>query len=142
MAKFIAHRGNTTGPKPDFENTIDYMRSALNDGYDVECDLIMYDNQLYFGHDEPQEAVDLEFIHNSNVWCHAKNLDAMCVLIEMNTNAFWHQNDNITITTRNYIWCFPGIHINSRRAIWLDLHDRPLPNKIENIHAICGDVAV
>ena len=61
-------------------------------------------------------------------------------LIKLNCNVFWHQNDSVTMTNHGYIWCYPGIHANLPKAIWLDLHDKPLPEKIDNIYGICSDV--
>ena len=36
---FIAHRGNTSGPQPSFENTEDYLQDAIDKGYHVEVDI-------------------------------------------------------------------------------------------------------
>jgi hypothetical protein len=71
MVKYIAHRGNTQGPQPSFENTIEYLRSAYQD-YDVEIDLIGHNGTLYLGHDEPQQPAPLDFVQSEGVWCHAK----------------------------------------------------------------------
>jgi len=137
--KKIAHRGNTNGPQPTFENTLEYMISAWSEGYDIECDLIAHKGILYFGHDEPQQPADTEFIQRNGVWCHAKNFEALVLLSEMKTHYFWHENDNLTITSKSFIWCFPGIHIKHKNAIWLNLHNKSLPNDLNGIYGVCSD---
>lgn len=141
MARFIAHRGNYKGPQKFAENTIQYLEHAYFDiGYDVECDLIEHNGNLYFGHDEPQEIADLSFLQRDGVWCHAKNLEALELLLGMRTNCFWHEKDTVTLTSNKYIWCYPGNFPVHPRAVWLDLEDKPLPANKFGIYAICGDV--
>lgn len=141
MARFIAHRGNYQGPQKYAENTLQYLQHAYFDiGYDVECDLIAHRGNLYFGHDEPGEMADLNFIQRDGVWCHAKDLDALELLLSMRTNCFWHEKDTVTLTSQKYIWCYPGNFPVHPRAVWLDLEDIPLPKNKFGIYAICGDI--
>lgn len=138
--RFIAHRGNYKGPQKFAENTIQYLEHAYFDmGYDVECDLIEHNGNLYFGHDEPQEIADLNFIQRDGVWCHAKNLKALELLLDMHTNCFWHEKDTVTLTSNKYIWCYPGIFPVHPLAIWLDLENTVLPENTTGIYGICGD---
>lgn len=137
---FIAHRGNTEGPTPEKENTLEYLKQAYDLGYGVECDIQVHNGQLYFGHDEPQELVDYEFISRTNVFCHAKTVETFSRLLNLNVNCFWHETDQVTLTSDGQMWCYPGIHPLHEKAIWLDLLDAPLPNKIDiPIYGICGD---
>lgn len=137
--KLIAHRGNTTGPELEFENTLDYMKSALHLEYDVECDIVDYKGKLYFGHDEPQEEVDWTFLTNSNVWAHAKTITALEILSKTNVHYFWHQNDLLTITNKGYIWCYPNTFVQSEKAVWLELLDCPINKNFRKIYAVCSD---
>ena len=140
--KFIAHRGNWAGPNPAYENKLEYLQAALDKQFDVECDLIGYRGELYFGHDEPDELADREFISNPSVFCHAKNLEALLLLADMrSTNYFWHQEDTVTLTSQGHMWCYPGVHPVHKRAIWLDLGGIPLPENTYGIYGICGDKA-
>lgn len=139
MVKFIAHRGNTRGPT-DQENQTDYLLAALSKGYMVEADVILYNEKLYLGHDEPQELLSDQLLENPNVIFHAKNLEALTALMDKNLHCFWHQVDRVTITNQGFIWCYPGVHPVHPKAIWLDLHDMPLPKVIDPcIYAVCGD---
>ena len=141
MAKFIAHRGNTQGPDPTNENTIDYLKSAyLN--HDVEIDLLGHKGILYLGHDEPHEPAPLGFLQGEGVWCHAKNYEAAELLSSMRVHWFWHQTDDFALTSDDFLWCYPGVHIINPRAVWLDLENIPLPEDISIVYGICGDYAI
>ena len=139
MAKFIAHRGNMFGPDVDFENTQEYMMHALSENCGVEVDVILYKNKLYYGHDEPGELADPFLLSNPDVICHAKTLDTLAELLDRHLHCFWHQADHVTLTSYGYIWCYPGHHPVHEKAIWLDLHDQPVPEDLSKIYAVCGD---
>ncbi len=102
----IAHRGNVHGPNKERENTPDYIDEALNLGFDCEIDVWMKDGNLYLGHDEPVTPITVNFLHDrsSKLWCHAKNLEALEFLVENSFNAFFHDSDEYTITSKGYIW--------------------------------------
>ena len=105
----ISHRGNTSGANKDFENKPDYILNALNINYDVEIDIWQHKGKLYLGHDEPTILLSnklLEF--EDKLWFHAKNLDALTKLKELNVHYFWHQSDDITITSKGFWWTYPG----------------------------------
>jgi|10_taG_2_1085330.scaffolds.fasta_scaffold00718_19 hypothetical protein len=105
---YIAHRGNIDGPEPDNENSPQYITSALEKGYEVEIDVWVVNNKIYLGHDNPRYEIKAKFLTLPNLWCHAKNLDAISVLESLGTHYFWHQEDDITLTSQNYVWTYPG----------------------------------
>ena len=105
----ISHRGNISGIDKQSENKPDYILNALNFGYDVEIDIWHYKNELYLGHDEPTILLPEELLeHKDKLWFHAKNLDALTKLEKLSVHYFWHQNDDITITSKGYWWTYPG----------------------------------
>jgi len=106
--KMIAHRGNLRGPNPDQENKPEYIEAALAEHYDVEVDVWRSENKWYLGHDEPQYEIDSEFLVNERIWCHAKNLHAFQDLLVLDAHCFWHQKDDYTLTSSNFIWAYPG----------------------------------
>lgn len=136
---YIAHRGNIAGINPERENTISYINEALAQLYWVEVDVQCVNGDMYFGHDYPQERVDIGLIMHPCVICHAKDIEALDYLLEVGAHCFWHQKDTVTLTSQQFIWCYPGTHMKNSRAIWLDLHNNPLPHDISNIFGICAD---
>jgi len=58
----IAHRGNTRGPKPELENSPEYISKAIEDGFEVEIDIWFQDGEGFFlGHDYPKYKIDEDF---------------------------------------------------------------------------------
>ena len=112
--KFISHRGNLKGRDPDRENSPDYIDEAIVQGFDVEIDIWKIDDKYLLGHDEPQYAIDLNWLldRSDNLWCHSKNLNALHELVHnAQLNTFWHQEDDYTLTTHNFIWSYPNKEI-------------------------------
>lgn len=129
----ISHRGNISGPIKEKENSPNYIKNALSSGFDVEIDVWFIDNQFYLGHDEPTHKVEEKFLINSSFWCHAKNLDALTQMLKnKNIHCFWHQNDDVALTSNSFIWTFPGKEIASTRAIAV------LPERIQGWNISCA----
>lgn len=108
----IAHRGNTAGRLESHENEPTYIDLAIKKGFDVEVDVWHKDNQLWLGHDCPQYGVDLRWLRErlSKLWVHCKNTEAVVYLKECgyDFNYFWHQEDDLTLTSKGHIWAYPG----------------------------------
>jgi hypothetical protein len=110
--KLISHRGNINGPKIELENQPEYIDSAILNGFDVEIDVWYEKNIFWLGHDEPKYKVDFEWFVKriSKLWIHCKNINAVIFFNSNSTkfNYFWHQNDDVTLTSLNFIWAYPG----------------------------------
>ena len=105
----ISHRGNINGKDLDNENKPDYIFYALDQGYEVEIDVWKYKEKIYLGHDEPNHIFDNNLLkYSSKLWYHAKNLEVLEILKELNLHYYWHQEDDITITSKGYWWTYPG----------------------------------
>jgi hypothetical protein len=104
----ISHRGNLDGPDQVRENNPIYINEALGLGYDVEIDVWFVDGEFWLGHDLPQYRTDYKFLMNEKFWCHAKNLDALMEMKKYAIHYFWHERDTVTLTSKNYVWAYPG----------------------------------
>ena len=137
--RVISHRGNIDGPKPLLENSIQYIINATKQGYDVEIDVWYIDNKLYLGHDKPQYSVPLYFLKSNRdkFWCHAKNIEALEFMMNENIHCFWHQADDVTVTSKGYIWTHSDTDVYTEKSIacWIDaIGDQP-----NNVFGICSD---
>ncbi len=104
----ISHRGNLNG-KSSYENHPEYIQEALSQDFDVEIDVWYIDGEYWLGHDNPQYPVDKHYLENPKLWCHAKNIDALNIMIRNKTiHCFWHQEDDVTLTSKNYLWTYPN----------------------------------
>ena len=110
----ISHRGNVSGPNPQEENKPRYIKQALNNGFQCEIDAWFLDNQWFLGHDAPEHKIQEQFLFIDGLWIHAKNLSALSRLTVLDTNYFWHQQDNYTLTSKNYIWTYPGFGLTEK----------------------------
>jgi hypothetical protein len=102
--KIISHRGNVRGPVGDKENRPSYIDCALGNGYDVEIDLRIIDNELWLGHDEPQYKVTHRWIRErrNNLWIHCKNFEASKQ--SWIYQSFCHSGDPFTYTSTGKLW--------------------------------------
>ena len=142
----IAHRGNLNGPDPLNENSLDKIKYALSEGYDAEIDVWSINGVYFLGHDGPLHKLnEREFLKNSKLWCHAKNLEALERLLEDNCHCFWHQSDDFTLTSKGYIWTYPGRNV-SRNSVCVT-NEKTLTQAEYNVlkkscAAICSDYAL
>lgn len=135
---YIAHRGNITGPKPDLENRPDYITAAADLKFDVEIDVWCFDpdgKTCWLGHDKPQYVVPTSWVNKPEFWCHAKNARALAVLRQNDIHCFWHQTDDFTMTSKGYIWTYPGKQPTTHSVIVVQDDQQP----DERFVGVCSD---
>jgi len=121
------------------ENNPLYISLALQAGFDVEVDTWYIDNGFYLGHDEPQYKVSSDFLSKEKIWCHAKNLEAALKLGSMGAHYFWHQTDDITLTSKNYMWTFPGIRLTENSICVMPETSEYTTEELVGSAGICSD---
>jgi hypothetical protein len=119
----ISHRGNLQGPNKSRENSTSQIDLVLSLGLDCEIDVWIINKEIFLGHDSPMEMVSLEWLieRSSRLWIHCKNLDSLEFFVNssLSLNYFWHQNDDYTLTSRGFIWAFPGKPLSSSSILVL-----------------------
>jgi len=104
----VSHRGNLTGKEPDRENSPNFITEAIEKGFYVEVDAWVKDgNHIFLGHDKPQYPVSIEFLKNTKIICHCKNVDSLRLMLDNDVHCFFHKSDDVTLTSKGYIWTFP-----------------------------------
>ena len=137
--KIIAHRANLNGPNTSTENSVPAINVALYHGLDVEIDVWYKNDKWYLGHDKPKYIIDESFLENKRLWCHAKNLNALHLMLKnKKIHCFWHQNDDFTLTSKNYIWTYPQKDTTNNSIIVLNGKIK-IPKKC---FGICTDFAL
>ncbi len=139
--KLIAHRGNINGPNEEHENAPSYILSAIHQGYEVEIDVWRIDDQLYLGHDLPKYKICIEFLLNnaSKLWCHAKNLAALKYLLGTELNCFWHQQDDYTLTSKGFVWVYPGKSLSHDCICVMPEWVNYPASELQTCYGICSD---
>ncbi len=138
---FISHRANIYGPDETRENNPSSIQEVLKLNYNVEIDVRFIDGKFYLGHDTPDYLINLSFLENNMLWCHAKDIKTMEELIKYESiHSFFHQNDDITLTSKKYLWTYPGKEITK-------LSIAVMPESINDWHfglaaGVCSDYIV
>jgi hypothetical protein len=138
-AKLISHRGNLLGSDKENENNPNYILNSINLGYEVEIDVWFNKKNFYLGHDEPKYPINLSFLQNKKLWCHAKNLNALKYLIDNKICCFWHQKDDYTITSNLFIWTYPNKKITKKSIIVCKTLEETLSYNKSDVYGICSD---
>jgi hypothetical protein len=133
----ISHRGNIEGPDAGLDNNPKHIKQLLDIGMHVEVDVWLIVDDLYLGHDAPTYKITLDYLKHSNLWCHAKNLEALVQLLENKVHCFWHENDDFTLTSNNIIWTYPG-KLTTNKSVIVDTSDN-WRNKEYQSFGVCVD---
>lgn len=136
--RLISHRGNINGPNSDRENSPDYILEAIFSGYDVEIDVWFDNNAFILGHDSPQYEVSKEFLIQKDLWIHCKNINVLSKLIKYSEcNCFFHDSDDVVLTSKNYLWTYPGRQLYDNSICVLpELSEQC---NISNVAGVCSD---
>jgi glycerophosphoryl diester phosphodiesterase len=107
----ISHRGNLNGPDLENENTTKSIDLALKKSFDVEIDVWFIDGKIFLGHDQPIFGISMEYLldRQQHLWLHLKNFKAADFFFQKTDfNYFAHEHDPYVITSKGFIWSFPG----------------------------------
>ena len=115
--KIISHRGNLEGPSLDTENSPAQIEKCIELGFECEVDLRIHNGELYLGHDNAQYPITIDWLLSKSkvLWIHCKDSESLSFLKKkgQNLNYFWHETDKHTITSKGYLWNYPGGPITS-----------------------------
>lgn len=137
----ISHRGNIDGINKSEENKPNYIDLAITNGFDVEVDIWFKNEKLYLGHDSPDYEILLEWLEKrvDKLWIHCKNFESVVFFSnhkEKKFNYFWHQTDDLTLTSKQYIWVYPGKQpIKNSISVLPEIND----DDISSCLGICSD---
>jgi len=136
---YISHRGNINGKIKETENKPEYIDEAIELGFDVEIDVWMIEGVLLLGHDEPQYGISQHWLNerHSKLWLHCKNIEVMEWFNMIGGfNYFWHEEDTVTLTSKGFIWAYPGKQpINRSIAVMPEIYN----DNISECLGICSD---
>lgn len=137
----ISHRGNINGRLESWENEPTYIDLAIKKGYDVEVDVWYKDGMLWLGHDKPDYVIDFKWFLDriSKLWIHCKNIEALEFMkdTEHKLNYFWHQEDDVTITSLGHLWTYPGKKLTKWSIAVMPEID--CFDNIDTAYGICSD---
>ena len=116
--RIIAHRANIGGSNFEVENKLFSIKTCIDKGFDVEIDIRYKNGELYLGHDCAKDVIPKKELDSikGNSWIHCKNLEAISFFNEIDEgfNYFWHQEDSYTLTSKGFIWTYPGKELTKK----------------------------
>jgi hypothetical protein len=140
--KKISHRGNLFGPNTERENSPHYIFEALAEGFDVEIDVWVKNGHVQLGHDRPTYSVNKNMLKINGLWCHAKNIEALEFMMnEGDINCFWHQGDDITLTSKGYFWTHSDCNTYTPKSVACHM-EQPTEEELKiykNCYGVCSD---
>jgi hypothetical protein len=110
MPIYISHRGNLNSVNKEIENHPDQIEKVIDLGYFCEIDLWYINGCFYLGHDEPQYVINYEFLNNTFLFIHCKNIEALYELNKRNqffADYFFHNQDDVVLTAEKKLWSYP-----------------------------------
>ena len=144
----ISHRGNLNGLNPERENSPSYIREAISADFDVEIDVRFLNDTIWLGHDEPQYKVSWKWMANRHelLWIHCKDITTLSEFTKYRHakyQYFWHQGDDFTLTSNNYIWTYPGKPYTPNSIIVMPEETMPQHKisdlRVVNCYGVCTD---
>ena len=138
---YISHRGNLKGRNVERENEPEYIDEAIKAGFDVEIDMWWVDGKTYLGHDGPQYEVDDKWLSTraDKLWVHCKNVELLNWIRSTILHYFWHEEDTLTLTSKQYMWVYPGKQpIIGSIAVMPEIHN----DKIKKCVGVCSDYII
>lgn len=137
----ISHRGNLTGKSSD-ENNPKKIIDVINLGFDVEIDLRYNKDKYYLGHDFPEHEISKKWLieNRKNIWVHCKDIKTIEHVnidkVLSNLNYFYHEDDPSTITSKGFIWVYPGFQpVKNSIAVLPELSNE----NTDSCKGICSD---
>jgi len=136
----IAHRALLDGPNKQLENRPDQIEMAIEENFNVEVDVRVIENRIFLGHDNPDFEVGETWLKEISpfAWFHCKNIDAL-IYFKNNSSRhyyFWHEEDTLTLTSKEYIWVYPGKQpVKGSIAVMPELHN----DIVDQCIGICTD---
>ena len=118
------------------ENDPRYIENTLGKGFNVEVDVWSNNSDFFLGHDKPEHQVSEMFLRHGSVWCHAKDIKTFYNLIEIGAHCFSHDQDEVALTTKGYLWSTYGNQMTSKSICVMPPRNIELP---QGIAGVCSD---
>lgn len=139
--KFISHRGNIN-KTDNCDSQIKQIEDIINfTDYDIEIDVRKVNpGAVGLGHNHIGDIVSIEdlFKLKDRLWVHSKDISTFLLMQKCGFNTFIHDFDDCALTTKGYLWIYPGVTIEGDKSIAV-LPEEIKPKNLEKAYAICTD---
>jgi hypothetical protein len=141
LPRWILRRGLRYGPDADLENKESELWARIKEGWDIQIDVWCIDGVWWLGRDEPTyKLMDTLLLALNRVWIHCKNMEALMECRNrIGVNYFTHHNDPATLTSSNWIWCYPGTMAGKHSVCVLPESQDLLLDMFDKAGAVCSE---
>jgi hypothetical protein len=90
------------------------------------------------GHNKPQYEINNDWLVErvNKLWVHCKNVESLNWIKNTELHYFWHEEDTLTLTSKNYVWVYPGKQpIVDSIAVMPEIHN----DNISNCLGVCSN---
>jgi ribulose-bisphosphate carboxylase large chain len=142
--RIYAHRANLTGPGSG-ENSPDAIAAALRADLGVEIDVWASGGDISIGHDAGAARVDADLLRHPHVICHAKNVEALSALAEIDAVFFALDRDGYALCSDGRIWANYGTAplassiMCSPELVGADEDLEAFLARVNGCHGVCTD---
>ena len=119
MAFLISHRGNIEGINPSREDSLEYVKEALEKGYHCMVDVwLVGGRHVALGVESACYQTTIEFLQNERLICNARSPEALEFLLRNEVHCF-AASSTFSLTNGGLIWVKPGGKITPRGVLTL-----------------------
>jgi hypothetical protein len=113
----ISNRGNLEGADPSRENSVPYVRNAIDSGYHVLVDVWVCEGRYALGSDEPSYSAPPDVVLHEKAICRARDSKTLAALLQDGAHCFFQEKDDFVCTSRGWIWTSPGTQLPPTKGI-------------------------
>jgi hypothetical protein len=127
------------------ENSPEAIDYVLSHNFECEVDVwYQAERGIFLGHDSEKYSIDINWIleRSTKLWLHCKNFEALSYFLklEKGLNLFWHQEDDHVLTSKGYIWSYPGKKVDKKTiGVLPEIWDDSQMIFLESCLGICTD---
>jgi hypothetical protein len=103
----ISHLGNIDGRKPELENTLPYIQTALKLGWHVCIDVAFRNGAFLLPHEAGHHTIPPALLSKQRVWSRASDAVTVDALCDIGAHCFLLSANFMSLTSAQFIWTLP-----------------------------------
>jgi hypothetical protein len=110
----ISHLGNLNGRQPEHENTLPYVRAALDRGWHICVDVLYRGGRFFLPSVQGQHVAPPAFFSQQRVWSRAMTPGTLDALCQVNAPVVPASTANFSLTSAQFLWTLPTTELTDR----------------------------
>lgn len=110
----ISHLGNLNGRQPEHENTLPYVRAALDRGWHICIDVLFSGGRFLLPTTQGHQAAPPAFFSQQRVWARALTPGTLDALCQVNAHVVPVSAADFSLTSAQFLWTLPSVELTDR----------------------------